>query len=44
MQVLFLAITLRVVGHHLRERRRVTKASDNNAHDDSARAAAITQR
>ena len=29
MQVLFLAITLSVVGHHLRERRRVMKVSDN---------------
>jgi len=44
MQLVFLAATLTVLAYHLRERRRVIRASDNNAHDDSARSAAITQR
>jgi hypothetical protein len=44
MQVLFLAATLSVVGHHLRERRLAMKASDytDNSNSDAPQAAAAT--
>ena len=41
MQLVFLAATLTVLAYHLRERRRVIRASDTT-HDHSARLAAIT--
>jgi hypothetical protein len=44
MQLVFLAATLTVLAYHLRGRRQVTRTTSNtyNAHDDSARSAAIT--
>jgi hypothetical protein len=44
MQLLFLAATLSVVGYHLRERRRVMKASGftDNSRSDAPQAAAAT--
>ncbi|HSI94414.1 MAG TPA: DoxX family protein [Jiangellaceae bacterium] len=46
MQLLFLAVTLSVVGYHLRERRRVMKASDYtaNSNSDALQPAATTLR